>query len=663
MLERNEKGFTLIEIIVSTAIGIVVLGVVLSMILTAFDTFGTFSTTGLKKESLDNLVDYVRNEVMNATEVVMSDSTPNPTNSQDWHWLAVKDGQLYYGDNGSNTSGKLVVNSSYYKQKSSYDRYPQDSKMTWSGTCSQTNKNDDYTYIVNFSYKLSYQGTSYSKSDAINFSNVKHEEDSDIKNKGDIRLLSKKNTEKNLDDNNLKLWYRKATKSSSNTNDNDNDNNNDNIDSDASNPNLTHTVADKVYFMSSYHNRGYFVNPSESIWHDSFLTRPYAVEYHAGTTLYYKGYWWMLVVDLPANQAPYNEPGQGGRYWQRLSEDFSPTSVYFKGDVVKYNGSYYQRQISEFLNNDVNPPQPYNPDDYPNATYKNTSSTWKYIGTTVDDTIQGFDMNYPDAENGKISKIINYKAPQSSPLNDPARLNLKSYSYQGQAVTDTNAYQYATDFPTVNVYDSNKTYNIGDLVKVKIEGSDGGRGDQYAYYQLYKKISEPMSSSYKAPGSSYKSGWELLENEYSPSSSYEYGKEMRVGYTDIDEEIAGTSADYITMNKLNGNIQYNGETYNLGSLNTICNDNLVTYFVLKYDKYTTSKEYKNGQWQYTFDSNIYGNTGDWWLDRAMIYYNKKKAYISKRDEVMNEQNQCQDNGKARKELWKELTYNDIVQEG
>lgn len=645
MLERNEKGFTLIEIIVSTAIGIVVLGVVLSMILTAFDTFGTFSTTGLKKESLDNLVDYVRNEVMNATEVVISDSTPNPTDSQDWHWLAVKDGQLYYGDNGSNTSGKLVVNSSYYKQKSSYDRYPQDSKMTWSGTCSQTSKNDDYTYIVNFSYKLSYQGTSYSKSDAINFSNVKHEEDSDIKNKGDIRLLSKKNTEKNLDDNNLKLWYRKATKSSSNTN--DNDNNNDNIDPDASNPNLTHTVADKVYFMSSYHNRGYFVNPSESIWHDSFLTMPYAVEYHAGTILYYKGYWWMLVVDLPANRAPYEKPDGGGQYWQRLSEEYYNSSVYFKGDVVIYNNVYY-----ECLQN--------------NISYQTPGSwCWKSLGTKdeINTTTPGFDVNFSGVEDGKISKIINYKAPQSSPLNDPARLNLKSYSYQGQAVTDTNAYQYATDFPTVNVYDSNKTYNIGDLVKVKIEGSDGGRGDQYAYYQLYKKISEPMSSSYKAPGSSYKSGWELLENEYSPSSSYEYGKEMRVGYTDIDDEIDGTSADYITMNKLNENIQYKGKTYNLGSLNTICNDNLVTYFVLKYDKYTTSREYKNGQWQYTFNSEINGRTGDWWLDRALIYYNKDKANISKSNEVTNEKNQCPDNEKVRKELWKELTYNDIVKEG
>ena len=117
MRERNEDGFTLVEIIVSTAIGMVVLAVALSMILTSFDTFGTFSTTGLKKESLDNLVDYVRNEVMNATEVVMSDSIPNPTDSKDWHWLAVKNGQLYYGDNDKNTSGKLVVNSSYYKKQ------------------------------------------------------------------------------------------------------------------------------------------------------------------------------------------------------------------------------------------------------------------------------------------------------------------------------------------------------------------------------------------------------------------------------------------------------------------------------------------------------------------------------------------------------------------
>lgn len=48
-VRKERKG---IYFIVSTAIGVVVL-VILSMLLTAFDTFGT---TGLKKESLDHLV-------------------------------------------------------------------------------------------------------------------------------------------------------------------------------------------------------------------------------------------------------------------------------------------------------------------------------------------------------------------------------------------------------------------------------------------------------------------------------------------------------------------------------------------------------------------------------------------------------------------------------
>ena len=50
MLERNEKGFTLIEIIVSTAIGVVVLGLVLSIILTSFDRYLQYQKT--KEESI-----------------------------------------------------------------------------------------------------------------------------------------------------------------------------------------------------------------------------------------------------------------------------------------------------------------------------------------------------------------------------------------------------------------------------------------------------------------------------------------------------------------------------------------------------------------------------------------------------------------------------------
>ncbi len=672
MLERNEKGFTLIEIIVSTAIGVVVLGVVLSMILTAFDTFGTFSTTGLKKESLDNLVEYVRDEVMNATEVVMSDNTPNPTDSKDWHWLAVMNGQLYYGDNNKNTSGRLVVNSSYYKQKSSYDRYQQNSQMTWSGTCSQTKKNDNYVFIVNFSYKLSYKGTSYSKNDAINFSNVKYAEDSDIKNSGDIRLLSKNNTTKKLDDNSMKLWYRKVSKSaSSNDNDNNDNNNSDNTDPNASNPNLTHTVADKIYLMSSYSNRGYFTGTCESIQNDDMFTLPMYNDFRAGDYVYYEGYWWMAVKNLDYKEITYKLPGTGARCWQRLSEDFSDTSVYFKGDIIKYNGGYYQRQISEVTNNDSNPPQPYNTDNYPDAPYKNSSSTWKYIGTTVDDTTPGFDLDYTEVENGKLSTVMKYQAPNSSPINDPARTSLGKYAFQGENIPYTNAYVYATDFPTVEEYNNAKKYQIGDLVKVLVNKSDGGRGSQYNYYHLYKKISEPemnANDNQKVPGSSFKSGWELLENEYSPSSSYEAGKEMRIGNNDLDTAVKGTAIDYIKLNAVSGSTKYtdtNGvkQVYNLNKLKTICSDEASIYFGLKYGYIKSAT--KNGD---NITVNYYndwsGKSSESWLDRGMIYYNSRKGSDS--DDVSYNDGQVQgttQNSNVRKELWTELTYNDIASQG
>ena len=60
--QLKNDGFTLVEIIVSIAIGTVVLGLVLSMITTAFSNFGTASNTNLKKSSLDGIVSYVRGQ-------------------------------------------------------------------------------------------------------------------------------------------------------------------------------------------------------------------------------------------------------------------------------------------------------------------------------------------------------------------------------------------------------------------------------------------------------------------------------------------------------------------------------------------------------------------------------------------------------------------------
>ena len=102
MRKKDNQGFTLIEVIVSVAIGSIVLGVILSLILTSFTTFGTISTEKLKKDALDNIVDYVREEVENSTDVVISKTPPklnsDNENQGQWKWLSVINSRLYFGN-------------------------------------------------------------------------------------------------------------------------------------------------------------------------------------------------------------------------------------------------------------------------------------------------------------------------------------------------------------------------------------------------------------------------------------------------------------------------------------------------------------------------------------------------------------------------------------
>ena len=56
---KNEKGFTLIEIIVSVAVGSIILGIVLSLLVTSFRLFDQSAQESQSKETNDNVISYI----------------------------------------------------------------------------------------------------------------------------------------------------------------------------------------------------------------------------------------------------------------------------------------------------------------------------------------------------------------------------------------------------------------------------------------------------------------------------------------------------------------------------------------------------------------------------------------------------------------------------
>lgn len=693
MLERNEKGFTLIEIIVSTAIGVVVLGLVLSIILTSFDTFGTFSTKKLKKEALDSIIDYVRDEVQNSTDVVISKTPPklSTSNSGNWKWLAVANGRLYYGsytydkDKSKGTgTGRMYTNDSYYNTKDSYDRDASNTTLTMSyakktsDSTSESKTSTDKVRIVTFYYTLSNNSEQYKKNDAIEFSNVHEVDGSSSLNSGDIRTLpdvEKKDAVSlannysnevtsftNSNSSIMRVYYQKDTGNTSSSGDNNKP---------SENVNLTHTIADKINEINANNNRGYYVGRADNFQdsnNENFYDNPesknsynipLANTYRPGDFVYYKGNWWLLMSS--EGNGENKDPLNGANMWQCLDGQYHNGNYYNYGDIVKEGNTYYK-----FIDESAN--------SWNSPSSKN-GNQWLDLGTDVP-TTDGYDKTFSNLANGKGANAITQRTPASSPALDASRAS----------IPNVTAYTTKYDTSIVPIYNPNnfKTsdYKVGSLIQVEVKNSGDANGKN-PYYRLYKKIFEPaeyINDTLKVPGNSFQSGWKLLENEYMPSSSYTSGDTLRLGTSNLDN--LDTTKDYIRVKTpKNASVTFDyidsqtnkkeTATITLSPLDICCSEPEV-YFGLEYgyiNGYTTryTPNIKGYITTYTRDNEQYKqfvlsdvdfnhsditswNTSDWALTKAMIYLPKETTQT----EVPN----AQYNGTVRNQIWERISLND-----
>lgn len=460
---KSNRGFTLIEIIVSLAITIAILSSVLLIAQNVTDVFNNVSDTSNMKTSVDKISEYVRDQLEYSTDVTMATENKYAL-SDGWHYLYVSEGKLY-------RDGKSVYSDGYYNSGTL--------EVTYVGYTQSKSRMD-------LTYTLKNDSDSYQKKDTLKLLNL-NLKDTDISypDTDDTYYLDIDNT-KNHDSSGKDqyLYYKSDTTVSINNN---------------NSVALDGTVADKIYLMTGQQNHGYYKeNGNDAI----AITRAYY--YEAGDYVYYEGFWWMRTYQTHDNK----EPNTQGCGWTRLSPyyDKGVYSYYTVGDIVIYNNEYYQ-----------------------------CTNDWVFsYGITLTSNTYGWKkIDKPTSSNYTIpnSDIV---TPKSSPIFDrPSYLSI-----------------YSTDSDKIAEYSSSKTYAVGDFVKVAVNTGSNGN----TYYEFYKKVFS--TSSQLAPGTSASSGWELLENEYSDTSSYAQGKTVYLSIWGADRNLWMNS--YYTANFDN----VSNDTYN-----------------------------------------------------------------------------------------------------
>ncbi len=447
-LKQSNKGFTLVEIIVSIAIFVAVLAVLGSVLISGFKYFYETSNTDLNKRSVDELQSYIRGELIYATDVFIQDTKPD---DGDWYSFTIKDGHLkHYEEKQGQEANDLHVfdNNSFYNNNllelhvKAYQNNRLDIKLTMYDSKEELYTTRDTLELLNLN--------------EIGFSNQAFADGSYV---GDYKGMT--------DSNSYKIYYKRSKVAISNGGNNDNNEDN--------NHGTTGTVADRINMITWSNNRGYFNFNNTSLL------------YNRGDYVYYEGDWWYKngkekSLNPDGNAAP-NTNGSG---WTKLSEEYAlgEYSYYYKDDIVKYNGKYIKCVSNEpviSLNTpNINTNNPYN---------------YQWVEISEEEASKKEYVNYYDG----TQKTVVYKMPKDILPND-------------------------TERKSIDPWRENVTYNVGDYVRIPLKkevyNNITGKWESIdlKYSQVYLKVFEGNG---KDPGVSNQSGWQLLENDYFNTSSYQ----------------------------------------------------------------------------------------------------------------------------------------------
>ena len=293
MIKKNNKGMTLVEIVIVLLIASIAMTITGGILVNSLGYFDDNTKTSIDKQTGDGILSFIDDEIKYSTKITVAKDKPD---EKDWHSIYVNSNgniQMLYRD------GNEVFSEDYYSKRnlSIKIRGFTLNEHRLDMTIILNDKNDKKVYSTANTFEL------------INLNMENSSDSSDLYNN-----ISKSNTLVN-DDN--KIWYLKETAIYDNKGDN-------NTNTDGSNI----TVANQIHCIETDNNRGDFVSSRS---------------YKQGEFVYSDGYWWQLVhCDL---NWLYTKPGEDGtRWWKRIDRVYTYKSAYTVGDVVYYepNGNYYQ---------------------------------------------------------------------------------------------------------------------------------------------------------------------------------------------------------------------------------------------------------------------------------------------------------------------------------
>lgn len=332
-MRNNKKGFTLIEIIVSIMIASIGMIIATTLILNSMGYFNKTTRTDYDKQSLDGIKDYVQNELIFATDIRLDNKYPSEKTDEDygkWHWIYVKDNMLYRDNNCDvNEPSIKVYNDDFYNRRSllvtarGFDKYRIDIKFYYKDGISSTDNVDTSISTQNLVYKTA------TTIELLNVkSNILYTEDavSPFSVSGNTRNLS------NTDDTGYKIYYK----------------------------NDGYTIQEKEQEKS--HGNGTVADQLDCLTEEMLNADKKFIEgkqYNVGDIVEIDGYMYIRVEGNSKVWYKSDITSNAKLSWKKLDEEFSASSAYLIGDVVRYdtkdkNGNIIKTQFYQCINDIVN---------------------------------------------------------------------------------------------------------------------------------------------------------------------------------------------------------------------------------------------------------------------------------------------------------------------
>lgn len=489
MLKKNNKGMTLVEIVIVLLIASIAITITGGILVNSLGYFNDNTKKSLDKQIADGALEYISDEVKYATDVtVTSKKDTKPDSRDDWHCLYIANHQPEEGEENAtqnqNTQvlyrdGNEVFSIDYYSKRNlgiqikgfTSGEHRLDAKIILN------DRNNKQVYKTTNTYELINLNMNADNENTTNFfGNIST----------NYLALSYNGNDENTA--NKVLWYIKDTSYSSS---NDNPVNPTPIPSVGGN-----TVGDQIECINSQNIGGIY----QGVYNHNYPT---------GLFYYYEGYWWQNCNNAFDGAKPGDEYQ---RRWKKIDKYYDIDSFYEKGDIVlnKKNEKYIWIQDSPW---DV-------------TLFKkgneiidlgdSTGNAW------LDNEREKYVKRYKEGDEKEYGKHDCSPKWSSYPDNTVAsKLN-------------------EVDLDKVQEYKSTGQYTNGvSIVKVPYSDVNDNTAKHKFGYQYYLKVFD----GYGAPGTSAASGWEILDRSFHKNSSYAKGSIVYYGRNNINYICSITEID------------------------------------------------------------------------------------------------------------------------